>query len=100
MSYWSSGIGAEDRWHLSIDTDQFSGWISLRLGELCRIGTKVLCAPTSELGNSSSYFVRAVRALIFKGNISPSEEKPYKVLVPALGSAILCLNARAPVAHW
>ena len=39
MSYWSSGIGAEDRWHLSIDTVRFSGWISLRLGELCRIST-------------------------------------------------------------
>ena len=25
MSYWSSGIGAEDRWHLSIDTVRFSG---------------------------------------------------------------------------
>ena len=28
MSYWSFGIGAEDRWHLSTDTVQFSGWIS------------------------------------------------------------------------
>ena len=61
MSYWSSGIGAEDRWHLSIDTVQFSGWISLRLGELCMISTEVLCAATSELGNSSSYSVCAVR---------------------------------------
>ena len=52
MSYWSSGIGAEDRWHLSIDTVRFSGWISLRLGELCRISTKVLYAATSELGNA------------------------------------------------
>ena len=42
MSYWSSGIGAEDRWHLSIDTVRFSGWISLRLGELCMISTKLL----------------------------------------------------------
>ena len=56
MSYWSSAIGAEDRWHLSIDTVQFSGWISLRLGKLC-ISTKVLCAATSELDNSSSYSV-------------------------------------------
>ena len=62
-------IGAEDRWHLSIDTVRFSGWISLRLGELCMISTEVLCAATSELGNTSSY--------------SPSEEKPYKVLMPA-----------------
>ena len=59
MSYWSSGIGAEDRWHLSIDTVQFSGWISLRLGELCRISTEVVCAATSELGKSSSYSVCA-----------------------------------------
>ena len=57
MSYWSSGIGAEDRWHLSIDTVRFSGWISLRLGELCMISTEVLCAATSELGKSSSYSV-------------------------------------------
>ena len=57
MSYWSSGIGAEDRWHLSIDcTVRFSGWISLRLGELCRISTEILCAATSKLSNSSSYF--------------------------------------------
>ena len=28
-------IGAEDRWHLSIDTVWFSGWISVRLGKLC-----------------------------------------------------------------
>ena len=67
MSYWSSGIGAEDRGHLSIDTVQFSGWISLRLGELCRISTEVFCAATSKLGNSSSHFVCAVRALISKG---------------------------------
>ena len=60
-------IGAEDRWHLSIDTVQFSGWISLRLGELCRISTEVVCAATSELGNSSSYFVCAVRTLIYRG---------------------------------
>ena len=64
MSYWSSGIGAEDRWHLSIDTVRFSGWISLRLGELCMISTKVLCAATSELGNSSSYSVCAVYPLL------------------------------------
>ena len=57
--HWSSGIGAEDRWHLSIDTVRFSGWISLRLGELCMISTEVLCAATSELGNSSSYSVCA-----------------------------------------
>ena len=31
LSHWSSGIGAEDRWHLSIDTVRFSGWIFLRL---------------------------------------------------------------------
>ena len=60
MSYWSSGIGAEDRWHLSIDTVRFSGWISLKLGELYMISTEVLCAATSELGNSSSYSVCAV----------------------------------------
>ena len=56
MSYWSSGIGAEDRWHLSIDTVRFSGWISLRLGELCMISTEVLCAATSELGKSDTLF--------------------------------------------
>ena len=57
MSYWSSGIGAEDRWYLSIDTAQVSGWISPRLGKLCMISAEVLCAATSELGNSSSYSV-------------------------------------------
>ena len=45
MSYWSSGIGAEDRWHLSIDTDRFSGWISLRLGDKCHLSS----APIPEL---------------------------------------------------
>ena len=30
MSYWSSGIGAEDRWHLSIDTVRFSARGSIR----------------------------------------------------------------------
>ena len=48
MTYWNSGIGAEDRWDLSIDTLRFSGWISLRLEELCMISTEVLCAATSE----------------------------------------------------
>ena len=52
LSHWSSGIRAEDRWHLSIDTIWFSGWIPLRLGELCRISTEVLCAATSKLGKS------------------------------------------------
>ena len=28
LSHWSSSIGAEDRWHLSIDTIWFLGWIS------------------------------------------------------------------------
>ena len=60
-------FGAEDRWHSSIDTVRFSAWISLRLGELCRIRTEVLCAATSELGNSSSYFVCGVRTLIYRG---------------------------------
>ena len=64
MSYWSSGIGAEDRCHLFIDTVRFSGWISLRLGELYMISTEVLCAANSELGNSSSYSVCAVRTPI------------------------------------
>ena len=41
MSYWSSGIGAEDRWDLSIDTVRFSGWISVRIEELCMISTEV-----------------------------------------------------------
>ena len=77
MSYWSSGIGAEDRWHLSIDTDRLSGWISLRLGKLCRVNTEVLCAATTELDNSSSYFVCAVRALISKG-------RPETFLLPSM----------------
>ena len=28
LSHWISGIWAEDRWYISIDTAQFSGWIS------------------------------------------------------------------------
>ena len=67
MSYWSSGIGAEDRWYLSIDTVRFSGWISLRLGKLCMISTKLLCAVISELGNSSSHSVCAIRTPIYRG---------------------------------
>ena len=31
LSHWSSGIGAEDRWYLSIDTFRISGWISQAL---------------------------------------------------------------------
>ena len=75
LSHWSSGIGAQDRWHLSIDTVRFSGWISLRLGKLCMISTEVLChAATSKLGNSNNYSLW----------IMPS---------------ILCSTARAPVAQ-
>ena len=29
VGHWSSGIWVEDKWHLSISTVQFSGWISL-----------------------------------------------------------------------
>ena len=89
MSYWSSGIGAEDRWHLSIDTVRFSGWISLRLGELCRITTEVLCAGTSKLGNSSSYFVCAVRTRIYRGRLET-------FLLPKK-SAWLCRLSSAPM---
>ena len=67
ISYWSSGIGAEDRWHSSIDTFRFSCWISFTLGELCMISTKVFCAAASKLGRSSSYSVCAVRILICRG---------------------------------
>ena len=34
LSRWSSDIGADGRWHLSIDTVWFLGWISLRLGKV------------------------------------------------------------------
>ena len=40
-----------------------------RLGELCRKGTKVLCAATSKLGNSSSYSVCAVRTPIYRSRL-------------------------------
>ena len=30
---------------------------ALRLGKLCMMSTKVLCAATSELGNSSNYYI-------------------------------------------
>ena len=75
MSYWSSGFGAEDRWHLSIDTVRFSGWISLRLGELCMISTELLCATTSKLGNNSSYSVCAIRTPIYR-------DRPETFLLP------------------
>ena len=32
LSHWSSGIGAEDRWYLSIDAFRISGWISQSVG--------------------------------------------------------------------
>ena len=57
MSYWSSGIKAEDRWHLSIDTARLSGWISLRLGELCRVNTEVAAAITQFAGGSTYHVV-------------------------------------------
>ena len=87
MSYWSSGIEVEDRWHLSLDTVRFSGWISLRLGELCRITTKVLCAGTNKLGKSKSYFVCAVRTLIYRS-------RPETFLLPkkAIQSAYASLR--------
>ena len=52
MSYWSSGIGAEDRWHLSMETVRSQ--VGSLLGELCMVSTEVLCAATSELGNHST----------------------------------------------
>ena len=51
ISYWRSGIGAKDRWHLSIDTVRFSGWIFL--GLICSISIEILCATTNELGINS-----------------------------------------------
>ena len=48
LSHWNSSIGAaRGRWHLSIDTVQFSGWISLRLGKLHVMSTKIFWAATS-----------------------------------------------------
>ena len=32
LSHLSSGIGAQDRWYLSVDTFQISGWISQSVG--------------------------------------------------------------------
>ena len=49
LSHWSSGTGAKDRWHLSLDTIRLTGWI------LTLASIKVHCAATSELGNSSSH---------------------------------------------
>ena len=48
LSHWISGIGAEDRWHLSIDTVRIPGWIFLGLANsACMVSTEVLCAATS-----------------------------------------------------
>jgi len=41
--------------------------LSYRLGEVCRLSTEILRAATSKLGNSSSYFVCAIRTLIYRG---------------------------------
>ena len=88
MSYWSSGIEVEDRWHLSLDTVRFSGWISLRLGELCRITTKVLCAaPTNWVKARATLYVPPEPSFIGADRKHFSfRKKPYKVLMPGLGS--------------
>ena len=90
MSYWSSGIGAEDRWHLSIDTVRFSGWISLRLGKLCMISTKVLVLPPANwvIAAATLYVPSEPPFIGANRKHSPSKEKPYKVLMPDLGSDV------------
>ena len=70
MSYWSSGIGAEDRWHLSIDTvtqcDSQAGSL-LGLGNSAWWVLKYFVLPPANWVNSSSYSVCAVRTLIYRG---------------------------------
>ena len=55
------------------------------------INTEVLRAATSELGNSSSYSMCRQNP-IYRSRLEtflhPSKEKPYKVLMPALGSDV------------
>ena len=40
LSHWSSGIGTEDRWYISIDTAKFSGWIFLVQALLCMVSAE------------------------------------------------------------
>ena len=94
MSYWSSGIRAEDRWHLSIDTVRFSGWISLRLGKLCMISTKVLVLPPANWVIAAATLYVLPESPFIEANRKPFfKEKPYKVLMPALGADIFYLQS-------
>ena len=53
LSHWSSGIGADDRWYLSIDTTRTLGWISQSVGLTLQYWVpKYVSAAPSELGIS------------------------------------------------
>ena len=102
MSHWSSGIGAQDRWHLSKDTAPVSGWISLRLGELCMISTEVLCAAASKLGNSSSYSVCTVSSLVRASDWNSEDpgSNPGCISMSFFAIMLLCFACDKPLQFW
>ena len=70
LSHWSSGIGAEDRWCLSIES---------QTEPLNRFHSAFNLVSTSELGISRHLACAIGTPQGLTGNISPSGEKPYKV---------------------
>ena len=63
LSHWSSGIGAKDRWYLSIGTFQISGWITQSVGLFYRlwIVSVTLALLTRTVGHSLiPYFLQNI----------------------------------------